>query len=201
MTFAMLECIVELRVLGALVVVILADSSALSQPRPLSLCIVHTKSNTADQYEPSAGPYAIAMYKQLAQQRLQNGATLRVTVLAASMQQDILPEVHRLNCSWVLQLWYHRNADHDAYNPSPPTGMPSDTAPFNTPEPIGDENSLIFALWNGGTRKVVARGAGPMPRPFAFGTAPPDPSRPANPLHPPYAAFRKQILKRLNQLP
>jgi hypothetical protein len=94
---------VKLRVLVALSVVIVA-TSVFAQPQPLSLCIVQTKSDAASQYEPSAGPFATAMYDQLTSQRLQNGTALHITVLAAFMQRDILPEVHRLNCSWVLQL-------------------------------------------------------------------------------------------------
>jgi hypothetical protein len=95
----------------ALGFIVMTGRSAWSPPGSLSLCIVHTKSHSSDQYEPSAGPDAIAMYQELVGRRLQNGATLQITVLPASMQQEIEPEVHRLNCSWVLQLWYRRNAD------------------------------------------------------------------------------------------
>jgi hypothetical protein len=121
------------------------------------------------------------MYNQLASQRLQNGTPLHVTVLAASTQRDILPEVHRLNCSWLLQLWYHRSTDRDAS-----TG--------DAYIPIGDQDSLLFTLWNGDTRKVIARGSG-----VAMRETQGDTSLVPNPLL--YSALARQILKKLNQLP
>jgi hypothetical protein len=168
--------LVKLRVLVALSVVIVA-TSVFAQPQPLSLCIVQTKSDAANQYELSAGPYAVAMYDQLASQRLQNGAALHITVLAASMQRDIVPEVQRLNCSWVLQLWYNRSTDGEVRSPF-----------------MGDHDSLLFALWNGDTRKVIARGSGVAMRELQGNT-----SLVPNPLL--YSALASQILKKLNQLP
>ena len=164
----------KLRVPVALGFIIMTGCSAWSQPGSLSLCIVHTKSHSSDQYEPSAGPDAIAMYRELAGRRLQNGATLKITVLPASMQQEIEPEVRRLNCSWVLQLWYRRNADEDISGQALPRGARFD--------------SLLFTLWNSTTREVIENGAG-----FVSMTTEP-------PLTP-FALFRKQILKKLNQLP
>ena len=166
----------KLRVPVALSVVIVA-TSVFAQPQPLSLCIVQTKSDAASQYEPSAGPYATAMYDQLASQRLQNGTSLHITVLAASMQRDILAEVHRLNCSWILQLWYHRSTDREVRS-----------------SPMGDNDSLLFTLWNGNTRKVIARGSGVVTRELQGNT-----SLVPNPLL--YSALARQILKKLNQLP
>jgi hypothetical protein len=125
--------IVKLRVPVALSVVIVA-TSVFAQPQPLSLCIVQTKSDAASQYEPSAGPYAIVMYDQLASQRLQNGTALHITVLAASMQRDIPPEVHRLNCSWVIQLWYHRSSDGEVLS-----------------VPMGDHDSLLSSPYGTAT--------------------------------------------------
>jgi hypothetical protein len=55
-------------------------------------------------------------------------------VLAATAQQDILPEVYRLQCGYVVQLWH---------NPR-----------------LGD--ILYFSLWNGATKKVIAQGASPI---------------------------------------
>ena len=157
----------------ALGFIVMTGRSAWSPPGSLSLCIVHTKSHSSDQYEPSAGPDAIAMYQELVGRRLQNGATLQITVLPASMQQEIEPEVHRLNCSWVLQLWYRR-ADEDAFGQVQPRG-----AHFN---------SVLFILWSSTTREVLEKGAGFV----SLATKPP---------LTPFASFRKQILKKLNRLP
>jgi hypothetical protein len=118
------------------------------------------------------------MYKQLAQRRLKNGTVLHVTVLAASIQQDVLPEVHRLNCSWVLQLWYHRSTDA--------TNILSG--------PVGDQDSLLFTLWNSATLKAIARGSGiAMRESYGNGALVPNPI--------PYSDFAHQILKKLNELP
>jgi hypothetical protein len=168
--------IVKFQVPVALSVVIVA-TSVFAQPRTLSLCIVQTKSVAVSQDESSAGPLAIAMYHQLIDQRLQNGTALRITVLAASEQRDILPEVHRINCSWSLQLWYHRRTDREGSF----AGM-------------GDQDSLLFTLWNSDTRKVIARGSG-----VAMRETEGDASRILNPEL--YSAFAHQILKKLNQLP
>ena len=165
---------VKLRVPVTLGFIVMTGCSAWSQPGSLSLCIVHTKSHSSDQYEPSAGPDAIAMYQELAGRRLQNGATLQITVLPASMQQEIEPEVHRLNCSWVLQLWYRRNADQDVFGQVQPRSAHFD--------------SLLFTLWSSTTREVIEKGAGFV----SLATKPP---------LTPFALFRKQILKKLNRLP
>ena len=164
----------NLRASVALGFIVVAGCSAWSQPRSLSLCIVHTKSHSSDQYEPSAGSDAIAMYQELAGRRLQNGATLQITVLPASMQQEIEPEIHRLNCSWVLQLWYRRNADEDVFGQVPPRNARFD--------------GLLFTLWNSTTQEVIENGAGFV----SLATKPP---------LTPFALFRKQILKKLNRLP
>jgi hypothetical protein len=119
------------------------------------------------------------MYDQLASQRLRNGTALHITVLAASMQRDILPEVHRLTCSWVVQLWFHRSTDQGGDDNS---------------IPMGDQDSLIFTLWKGNTRKVIARGIGAAAR-ETFGDA----SLVPNPTV--YSGLAHQILKKLNQLP
>ncbi len=125
---------VKLRVLTALSVISVVTPSVFAQPKPISLCIVHTKLQTEPPYEPTAGPYAIGLYEQLAGRRLRDGARLDITVLAATAQQDILPEVRRLQCYYVVQLWH---------NPR-----------------VGD--ILFFSLWNGATRKVIAQGASPI---------------------------------------
>jgi hypothetical protein len=201
-----LEFIVSLRIPAALGLAIVASAPLFAQPHPLSLCIVQTKSTAARQYDPSAGPFAIAMYKSLSGRTLQNGTPLAITVLAASVQKDVLLEVRRLNCAWVLQLWHHRNADDDEYGGA----MPGDLAEENaagavnsleesdplTPRSIGDQNSLIFTVWNGATQKVLTRGAGPLNWP-----TPPAGMGPNAPSRNPYMAFSKQILKKLNQLP
>ena len=72
------------------------------------------------------------VYKQLSVNRLQNNSRLRITVLEASVQKDILPEVRRLQCEWVVQLWY------------------------------ADSDSMFFSLWNGATQEVLTRGAAPL---------------------------------------
>jgi hypothetical protein len=114
------------------------------------------------------------MYQELAGRRLQNGATLQITVLPASMQQEIEPEVHRLNCSWVLQFWYQRNGDENVFGQVQPRGTHFD--------------SLLFTLWSSTTREVIEKGAGFV----SLATKPPQT---------PFAVFRKQILKKLNRLP
>jgi hypothetical protein len=119
------------------------------------------------------------MYDQLASQSLRNGTALHITVLAASMQRDILPEVHRLNCSWVVQLWFHKSTDRDA---------------GDSYIPMGDQDSLLFTLWNGNTRKVIARGSGVTSR-ETYGDASLAPNLTV------YSGVAHQILKKLNQLP
>jgi hypothetical protein len=151
---------------------VLIATSVFAQPRPLSLCIVQTKTDARSQYEPSAGPYAAAMYDQLANQRLRNGSALHITVLAASIQRDILAEVHRLNCFWVVQLWFE-GGTHQA---------------------MADQNSLYFSLWNSDTRKVIARGSRATVREtHGDGSLVPNFTV--------YSEIARQILKKLNQLP
>lgn len=171
--FPAMLVLVKLRAYAALAVVIVTSSQVSSQRHASSLCIVDTKSDRLSQYDPPAGPYAIGMYQQLAERRLQSGAVLQITVLPASMQQDILQEVHRLHCSLVLQLWYQLRTDGDVFGKGQPRGLPF--------------GNLLYTLWKGTTGEAVERGAGFVSQ--------------CKPLLTPYAAFRKQILKKLNQMP
>jgi len=170
--------------------------SAFAQRQPLTLCIVQTKPNPAIQYDPSAGRYAIAMNKQLQGHRLQDGTPLNIIVLASSVDKEVLPEVHRLRCSRVLQLWFHGNADNDIYGGSSPLDMPSESEPEVTfPQPIGDQDSLIFALWDAETQKVYVRGAAPLVHSTHL------PGERPWPTTQPYVALRNQILRKLKALP
>jgi hypothetical protein len=114
----------------------------------------------------------MGMYQQLAGQQLKNGSKLHVIVLPASAQSDIVPQIQRLACTWVLQLWYHAYADDYAFSQTQPRGAQVD--------------SLLFTLWNGATQKVIGSGSG-----FLSLREPP---------LTPYASFRTQILKTLNRL-
>jgi hypothetical protein len=114
------------------------------------------------------------MYNELASQPLQDGTALHVNVLDASVQRAILPEVQRLKCSWVVQLWYHVTEHRDTK--------------------MGDEDTLLFYLWNGETQKVIARGSGVLMR-ETEGNA----STVPNPLV--FSGLAQQIRKKLNQLP
>jgi hypothetical protein len=159
-------------VFAALVIVIATNPRLFAQPRTVSLCIVDTRPDQVGPYDPPAGPFAIGMYQQFVGRRLKDNSELNITVFPASQQRDILPEVHRLNCSWVLQLRYYRYADDDVFGQNQPRGARFD--------------SLLFTLWNGATRKVIESGRG-----FVSLREPP---------LTPYASFRKQVLKTLNQL-
>jgi len=166
---------VVLRAVKLLVFAVAAVASNLSlfsQPRPVSLCIVDTKSVRAGDYDPPAGPFATGMYEQLAGSRLRDGSKLHITVFPASLQPDIVPEVQRLRCFWVLQLWYEPYADGYVFPQTQPRGARFDR--------------LLFTLWNGSTRKVIGSGS-------RFVSL-------REPQLAPYASFRQQILKTLNQL-
>jgi hypothetical protein len=178
---------------GALIFAFLTASSLYAQHEPLSLCIVQTKPDQATQYDPSAGPWAIAMYKQLSGQQLRNGAPLRITVLAASVEKDVLPEVRRLQCVWVVQLWYQQVITLAQVHgiPGPPWYQQVSTLAQGSGIPDGErlsggsEDSLFFALRNAGTAKVIANGMTPLR---------------VDSKAKPCAELAHKILKRLNQL-
>jgi hypothetical protein len=134
------------------------------------------------------------MYNRLVGQKLRNGSPLKITVLPASVEKDILPEVQRMHCAWVIQLWHNHIVDF-----TPNSGVSADPfAQFNPqlgqPEtPVGKDDNLFFSLWNGATRKVLADGSAPL-RPAAR-SGPGEP-----PSLTPIDALAQQILKRLNQL-
>lgn len=143
-----------------------------SQPRTVSLCVVDTRPDRVGPYDPPAGPFAIGMFQQLAGRKLKDSSELNVIVLPALKEPEILPEIHHLNCSWVLQLWYQRYGEADAFGQSEPRGAQVD--------------SLYFRLWNGATGKVAESGGGFVSLRGLRLT--------------PYASFRKEILKTLNHL-
>lgn len=157
-------------IIAALVNVGVSNQHLLSQARTVSICIVDTRSEQAGDYDPPAGPFATGMYQQLAGRKLKDGSDHNITVFPATKQTDIMPEVHRLNCDWVLQLWYHRYVDDDVFAQPHPRGARFD--------------SLLFTFWDGATRKVVQSGSGFV----SLG----------GPRLTPYASFWKQIWKALN---
>ena len=153
-------------------VFVLSTSSVLfSQPHAVSLCIVDTKLPQVSLYDPPAGPFATGMYLQLAGRGLKDGSKLNIVVFPATPESTILPEVHRLHCSWVLQLRYVQQRDDDVFRETYPrrTGL----------------DSLVYTLWNGSTRDVIKTGSGVV----SVGDH----------LLTPYASFGIQILKALNQ--
>ena len=163
----------KLFILAAVAIPIATNPTLFSQPSTVSLCIVDTRLSYVSLYDPPAGPFAIGMYRQLAGRRLKNGFKLHIIVFPASLQSDIVPEVHRLNCSWVLQLRYHQQLDDDVFGQTYPRGTRFD--------------SLLFTLWNGATGKVLDSGGG-----FV--------SLRRTPVDALCILFRKKVLKALNQL-
>jgi hypothetical protein len=181
------------------VLALLTTQPTIAQSNRPSLCIVQTKSDPKLTFDPSAGPFAIGLYRALVGHKLKDGTPLRITVLAASTQKEALQEVARLQCAAVLQLWTHRSADNDVYDPNTGTPFSSAEPAVPDPAPIGDQNSLIFTLWNGKTRKVLLRGAGPLPTGMDNASAPD--GQHANGIRPmPYVAFAKSVLKKLNAI-
>lgn len=158
-------------VFPALAFVLSTNSALCSQPRTVSLCIVDTKLPRVSLYDPPAGPFATGMYLELAGRHLNEGSKLNIIVFPASPDSTILPEVHRLNCSWVLQLRYQQQLEDDVFGQIYPRGTRFDT--------------LLYTLWNGSTREVIKSGRGIV----SVGDT----------LLTPYARFGKQILKALNK--
>jgi len=140
------------------------------KPKNVSLCIVDTKLPQVNLYDPPAGPFATGMYLQLFRARLNDGSKLKIIVFPASGESAILPEVRRLNCSWVLQLRYQQQADDDVFSQTYPRRTRFDT--------------LLYSLWNGSTREVIKSGSGVV----SVGVT----------LLTPYATFGKQVLRALN---
>jgi hypothetical protein len=159
---------------AAFVLVLIAASPLLAQHPPLSFCLVQTKPNASTQYDPPAGPWAVALYTLLSAQKLRGGAPLRITVLAAEGEKDVLPEVRRLQCPYVVQLRYHLSVSNGGRS-------------------LGEyEDSILFSLWNGTTGKVIANGASLIPERNRL---------PSNSLHAVCADLTEQIMKSLNKLP
>jgi hypothetical protein len=162
------------RISAAFALVLMAAPPLLAQHPPLSLCLVQTKPNPSTEYDPPAGPWATEVYTLLSAQKLRSGAPLRITVLAALGEKDVLSEVRRLQCPYIVQLRYHLSITHGGRSPGE------------------DEDSLLFSLWNGNTGKVVADGASLIPGPNRLPSASP---------HAVSADLAQQIMKGLNKLP
>jgi hypothetical protein len=158
----------------AFVLVLTAVSPLLAQHPSLSFCLAQTKPDAWTQYDPPAGPWAIELYTLLSARKLRSGAPLRITVLAALGEVDVLPEVRRLQCPYVVQLRYHRSITHGGRSPGE------------------DEDSVLFSLWNGATGEVIANGASLIPGRNRL----PSTSLPAV-----CADLTQQIMKGLNKLP
>jgi hypothetical protein len=135
-----------------------ADLSLCAQVRTLPLCIIQTKLDKATQYDPSAGSWAISLYNQLSGKKLRNGSLLKITVFPASVEKDVLPEVRRLQCTRVVQIWFDSNSIQQ--------GAVSGVTPHGgglvmAQEPRYEE-SLYYSLWDTATQKVLVRGQFPL---------------------------------------
>jgi hypothetical protein len=129
------------RLLAAFALALMAASQLWAQQAPLSLCVVQTKPYSWVQYDPPAGPWAAEVYDLLSTHRLRNGALLHITVLAAEIEQDVRPEVRRLQCPYVVQL-----NDHGSL--------------YSGARSIEENaDSVLFTLWNGATGREIASGA------------------------------------------
>jgi len=157
------------RGLVPLLFLLVADSSLCAQVQPLPLCIIQTKLDPSIQYDPSAGPWAIDLYNHLSGKKLRNGSPLKITVFPASVQKDILPEVRRLQCARVVQLWYN----HSSIQPGAVSGvMPGGHGQLvMQPEPTY-EDSLFYSLWDTATQKVLGHGSVPLSWHSVTGEAP-----------------------------
>lgn len=162
---------------AAAVLAVLTASPLAAQHAPLSVCLVQTKSDAAIEYDPPAGPWAVAVDTLLDARKLRSGALLRITVLAATTEKDVLPEVRRLPCAWVVQL-----RDHPSFWPG---------GRYET----DDEDTVLFSLWNSATGKVMAQGAAlvaPIPGQARFHSSAMYAA--------PSAALSRQILQSLNKI-
>jgi len=187
---AILIAIMCRRFSAALVFALMAAPPLWGQHPPLSLCLVQTKPDAAAQYDPPSGPWAIELDKLLAPQILRTGATLQITLLAASTEKNVLPEARRLQCPYIVELWYRQS--HPASGRYAMGDQDSLFSKWN------DEDSLLFFLWNGATGKVIARGVSPIRLVQGQNL------RGSNPLvaePAPCAALTQQIVKHLNKLP
>lgn len=177
----MLKTAMFRRFAATLVFALVAASPLLAQHLPLSLCLVQTKPDAETEYDPSAGPWAIELDKLLTAQKLTSGTPLQITVLEALQEKDVLPEVHRLQCPYTVQLWYQRNP-----------------WPKGTRRTLDDGDSLLFSLWNSTTGKAIAHGASPIRLTHPGGVRSPDPLVPEPG---PCVVLTQQIMKSLNKLP
>jgi len=151
----------------------MAASPLLAQRPPFSFCLVQTKPDARAQYDPPAGPWATELYTLLSAQKLKSGAPLQIMVLAALDEKDVLPEVRRLQCRYVVQLLYHSGFGGGRTNGE-------------------DQDSLVFSLWNGVTGKAIANGASLIPGRQRL---------PSTSMNATCADLALRIMKNLNKLP
>lgn len=133
------------RLLVPLHLLFVVASSLCAQDSPISLCVVETKLHPGIQYDASAGPLTIDMYKQLSGRKLSDGSAFKITGLPVSDQKDILAEIGRLQCSWVLQLWR------------------TSRGPMSYQSPDVPYYDVYFSLWRGATRKAILKGSAQFP--------------------------------------
>ena len=150
--------------------------------------------DVATHYDPSAGPWAIAMSNELTGYKLQDGSTLKITVFPATVEKEIPREVKGLQCDFVVQIWHTHVSDASGS----PGGVSSgdNFSPLNPlqagPGPINSEDSLYFSLWNVTTGKVLSTGSAAIHRRASI-------EAPNIPPGLPCTAFALQAIKRLNQ--
>jgi hypothetical protein len=167
-----LKAIMFQRFSASFALVLIAASPLLAQYPPMSFCLVQTKPDASTPYDPPAGPWATELYTLLSARKLRSGAPLRITVLAALGEKDVVPEVRRLQCPYVVQLRFH-----DVVWRGRSIGA--------------DEDSVLFSLWNGATGKVIANGASLIPGRDRLTS---------NSLYASCADLTQQIMKSLNKI-
>jgi hypothetical protein len=140
---ATLKTIMFRRLSVAFALTLLAGFRLFAQQAPLSLCLVQIKPSLWNQYDPPAGPWAAEVYDMLSTRKLTNGVPLQITVLPAEIEKDVPRAVSGLRCPYVVELGYHGSL-------------------WKGGRSVG-EDSVLFTLRSGLTRKAIANGASLIP--------------------------------------
>lgn len=139
--------------------VLLIVPRGFGQTKTVHICVVQVKGTDVP---PTPSYDAAKLAEQLSERELPDGDTVAAVVITEKAARTLSAHINQEGCGYLVRVWRHGNLNA-SYSDSPDAanGMPAGGAV------AFDRDTVDFELREVGSRKVVARGAEPVPTIYA----------------------------------
>lgn len=145
-------------VLGTVAFLLIAPRG-FGQTKAVRICVAQVKGTDVP---PTPSYDAAKLAEQLSERELSDGQTVAAVVITEKTAKALSARINQEGCGYLVKVWRHGNLNA-SYSGSPDAAnrMPAGGAV------AFDRDTVDFELRGVGTRKVVARGAEPVPTIYA----------------------------------